>query len=221
MSLQIELGQDVFASDGEKVGSVDRLVLNPETHAIEQFIIHSGFFTREDKLIETGLVRSADQNGVRLNASSDEVHALPTFVEENYAAASAGSLTGGGVVIPNAGGVGQLLYDAPRTGRGYPGTGSYFDPAPINPPPLEPASNVPETDTIIDEGTDVIGSNGEKLGTVGEVAFGSDGQLEAFIVKAGLLFKHDVRVSADQIAEIGADHVRLTITADEADTSSG
>jgi uncharacterized protein YrrD len=217
MSLQIELGQDVIASDGEKVGSVDRLVLNPETHAIEQFIVHSGFFTREDKLIEAGLVSSADQNGVRLNVSSDEVHAFPTFVEEHYAAVSADQLTGGGIIIPNAGGVGQLLYDAPRTGRGYPGTGSYFDPAPIDPPPLEPASNVPETDAIISEGTDVIGSNGDKLGTVGEVTVGPNGQLEAFIVKAGLLFKHDVRVSADQIAAIGSDHVRLTITADEAE----
>lgn len=217
MSIQVELGQDVYASDGEKVGTVDRLLLNPEMHSIEQFIIHSGFFTREDKLVEAGLVSSADRNGVRLNASSEEVHALPTFYEEQYAVASPDQLTAGGIIIPNAGGVGQLLYDAPRTGRGYPGTGSFFDPAPIDPPPLEPASNVPETDAIIGEGTDVIGSNGDKLGTVGEVTFGADGQLEAFIVKAGLFFKHDVRVSADQIAEIGSDHVRLNITADEAE----
>ncbi len=216
MSIQLELGQDVYASDGEKVGTVDRLLINPQTHAIEQFIIHSGFFTREDKLVEAGLVSSADRNGVRLNASGEEVHALPTFYEEQYAVASPDQLTGGGMITPNAGGVGQLLYDAPSTGRGYPGTGSFFDPAPINPPPLQNQSNAPEADVMIGEGTDVVGSNGDKLGTIGDVMFGADGRLEAFVVKAGLLFKHDVRVSADQIAEIASDHVRLNITADEA-----
>lgn len=220
MTAQLELGQDVFTRDGEKVGTVDRLVVNPRTRAVEQMIVHSGFFTREDKLIETGLIERIDADGIRLNASGDEVHAFPAFVEERYAAAPRDDLQGGGMVIPNAGGTGQLLYEAPATGRGYPGTGSIFDPAPLDPPPLEPASNVPENDAIIGEGTDVIGSNGEKLGTVSDVTFDTHGQLEGFVVKAGLFFKHDVRISADQVAQIGSDHVRLSITADKADTGA-
>ena len=218
MATQLELGQDVFARDGEKVGTVDRLVVNPRTRAIEQIIVHSGFFTQEDKLIESGLIDRVDAGGIRLDASGDEVHGFPTFVEEHYAAASHEDSGGGGLLIPNVGGTGELMYEAPATGRGYPGTGSIFDPAPTNPPPLETASNVPENDAIISDGTDVIGADGDKLGTVSDVTIDTRGHLESFVVKAGLLFKHDVRITADQIAEFGSDHVRLSITADQADS---
>lgn len=217
MVIKLELGQDVYARDGEKVGSVDRLIINPRTRAIEEIIVHSGFFTREDKLIETGLIERADSGGVRLNASGDEVHGFPTFVEERYTAAPHEGWQDAGMVIPNAGGTGQLLYEAPVTGRGYPNTGSIFDPAPIDPPPLETTSNVPENDAMISDGTDVVGANGNKLGMVSDVTFDAEGGLEGFTVKAGLFFKHDVRINADQIAEIGSNHIRLSITADQAD----
>lgn len=217
---QLELGQEVFASDGEKVGTVDRLVINPQTRTVEQLIVHSGFFTREDKLIDTGFIANVDARGVHLNATGDDVHGFPVFAEERFAVASHEDHADAGMVIPNAGGTGQLLYDAPFTGRGYPESGSFFDPAPLDPPPVETTSNVPETDVIVSDGTDVIGSDGDKVGTVSDVTLDTDGRLESFVVKAGMLFKHDVRIGADQVAEIGSRHVRLNVTADQADSRS-
>jgi uncharacterized protein YrrD len=68
-------------------------------------------------------------------------------------------------------------------------------------------------------GTDVIASDGRRVGTVHEVTYGADGGVTGFVVKEGVLFKHDVRIPIERVATMGAKHIHLNVTAEEAEAA--
>jgi hypothetical protein len=110
------------------------------------------------------------------------------------------------------------------TGGGdYPHTGTapFFFEAPIGNVEAQNVSNLPEDSLLISEGTDVIGSDGKKVGTIDELIVDDERKVTAILVKAGWLFKHDVRMPVTAVAAAAHDHVRLKITAEEAEHGAG
>ena len=69
---------------------------------------------------------------------------------------------------------------------------------------------------MLRRGSDVVGSDGRKVGTVDEVFAGDRAGIGAFLVKAGFLFKHDVHAPAARLAEVDDERGRLNVTAEEA-----
>lgn len=121
------------------------------------------------------------------------------------------------VILPSAGVGGMVFHDNPGAGADYPGTGTVFDPALIDPPPVEVRSNLAETEVMLGKGSNVVGAGGHKVGTVDEVFAGDRDGIDAFLVWAGFLFKHDVRIPIAWVAEVDDERVRLNVTADEAE----
>jgi uncharacterized protein YrrD len=215
----INLGADVLSRDGDKVGSVGRIVLDANTKAIHKFIIEGGFLSNERRIADVDMVTSADSNSVHLDLTSDQVGELPNFVEQQFSAVSEDDFNALPFVQPNAGGAGMYLYGAPAVGRGYEGTrDSFFNSAPADAPAVQNVSNLEETDVLISEGTDVYGADGEKVGSVDEVVMDSSGQIRGFLVKSGVIFKTDVRIPIDLVDNAGGDRITLSVTGAEAET---
>jgi uncharacterized protein YrrD len=72
---------------------------------------------------------------------------------------------------------------------------------------------------MISHGTEVVASDGRKVGTVAEIFVTPDGKVTGFVVKAGFLFKRDVVIPIEWVAEIGEKHIRLKMTADDTEES--
>lgn len=219
--MRIDLGTDVFASDGEKVGTVERIVVDSNTKEIHKFIVHRGFLTHDDKLVDIEMVTGQDADGLRLDLTSDQVNELPDYVEERFIQIPEQDRDALPFILPNAMGAGTYLYGAPNVGRGYEGSqDSFFDAAPSVAPVVEEQSNIPETDVMISEGTDVYGADGDKVGSVGEVLVGNDGAINGFIVSKGMIFKKDVRVPIDWVEAADGSEIRLNVTAAEAEAGA-
>ena len=62
----IELGTNVYGSDGEKIGSV------AETQS-QYFVIEKGFIFTTDIYIPRSTVASRDEDGIRLSMTKDEI----------------------------------------------------------------------------------------------------------------------------------------------------
>lgn len=217
--MQVDLGMTVYASDGEKVGSVNKIVLDPESKTIGKFIVDGGAFSGSHKLVDINMVTGAVDDGLRIDIPKSEFNDLPDFVQERFVVAEQEQVTDYPFITPNAGGAGSFLFAAPGAAHGYGGrTDSLF--APVNPvaPVVETRSNLRDVDVVISEGTDVVGSDGEKVGTVGKVVFNDDGSLAGFIVSKGLIFKNDVRVPIDWVTETGNDRIVLNVPSAEAET---
>jgi uncharacterized protein YrrD len=220
--MQVDLGMTVYATDGDKVGTVEKLVLDAENKTVGKLIVHTGGLGhRNDKLVDISMVTRSQDNDLYLDLPKHEFDELPAYVEKEFIVASENDIADFPMVRPGAvGGGGYLIGNPTLPGRGYQETVNDTFFAPVNPvaPVVESRSNLRDVDIVVDKGTNVVGSDGEKVGTVGDVVYGADGALVGFVVKKGLLFKSDMRVPAELIAETGEDEIRLNVPAAEAET---
>jgi uncharacterized protein YrrD len=219
--MNIDLGMDVFGSDGEKVGTVERIVVDSNTKRIHKIVVHRGFLSHDDKLVDIEMVSSQDSDGLRLDLTSNQVNELPGYVEERFVQVPQEDWNALPYIQPGAAGGGAYLYGAPYAGRGYEGSqDSFFDAAPSVAPVIEDQSNISETDVMISEGTDVYGADGDKIGSVGEVLVSNDGAINGFVVSKGLIFKKDVRVPIDWVESANGDQVTLNVTSAQAESAA-
>lgn len=218
--MRVELGSDVYDRTGDKVGTIDRIVVDPDTKEIDKFIVRQGFLARHDILIGTENVERNDDDGVHLNLTSEELAEFPEFVEEQFTAMTDVERNSLPYIVPNAGGAGMYLWGATDAGRGFDERGSMFEPARSSGPVVENRSNIPEEDVVISQGTDVLGADGEKVGTVDELVFDEHGKVNGFIVRAGFIFTRDIRVPMDWVESTGEEHIRLRVDSRDAEMRS-
>lgn len=69
----IKEGNEVFSSDGEKVGDVHRIVFDAETGRPLSFIVRSGFLFTHDAELPGDTIASVDDEAIYLNLTKDQV----------------------------------------------------------------------------------------------------------------------------------------------------
>ena len=215
--MRIDLGQDVRSSDGRTVGSVVGLVVDGRTFEVTRLLVGHGR-GEAPRLVDATAATAGDGGQVGLDITADAFAAMPML-------ASVETATGPRIpdfptIIPAGGVGGPVLADASTTGPGYPG-GDFFDIAPIDPPVVEVDSNLLTSEVVLHKGSDVVSSDGHKVGTLDEVTFGELGELAGLVVQAGFLFHHDLRIPVAEVADFGTDKVHLKITRDAAEGHRG
>ncbi len=221
--MDLGLGKRVNSRDGQHVGNVDGFVVDYTTRDIESFVIRSGVFLKHDRFVSLELIDQIDPEGtVTLTISTPEVKTLPEFAERNFVHATPDDLTDMPEMWSGIGGMGSMgvgalpvYFGTGSDALGFRSSGMSREVAQRDAPGAESESNLPSQDIVIDRGTDVIASDGKKLGTIDDVISGPDGRITGYIVRAGFLFHHDVAIPAAMIETIGEDHVRLRVTAEE------
>jgi osmotically-inducible protein OsmY/sporulation protein YlmC with PRC-barrel domain len=78
----IRRGLPVYTADGDRAGTVDHLLIDPETHRVTHIVIHRGrwFSQGEDYMAAIDHVSTASEYGIRLRLSRDELDQLPRYL---------------------------------------------------------------------------------------------------------------------------------------------
>ena len=215
---KVDIGAKVTSSDGKDVGNVEKLMLRGDSNQVGGFILSKHLFGTE-KIVPARLVASSTEHEVTLSVSSAEAEKLSNVIHTQMVDAP-GELTYGiglGGLVDTAGTGGKWVVRGSSGGQ-YPHTGSeaFFFEAPIGNVEVENISSLPEGALLISDGTDVVDAEFKKIGRVDEVVLDGD-TVTAIIVKAGFIFKHDLQIPVTMIAGASSDHIRLTISADEAE----
>lgn len=220
INMDIQLERSVLGSDGEQIGTVDRLIIDRETHKVREFMVKEGTILTTDRIVDVDKVQNIDDDGsVHLNISSDEADSLPPFVETQYTEPTDQDLDTMPPVWAATGAGGGPLFWAPTgPGRMEPTEGSMFEPAPIDPAPAEPERPVDQQSVVVDEGTNVVGSDGEDVGTVEEVYYDNSGEISGFRVTSGMLFTKKIDVPIRWVDDIRPDAVQLNKDAEQAES---
>lgn len=223
----IHIGTPVHSSDGHHLGDVDQLVIDGDTRHIVYLVIDKTVMT-DGRLVEPINISHADDKGVTLKLTKAEAEdQLESVVKREFAqfrgaeAFPGGGLVGGVGVSPGSisSGDNWVLLGS-GGGGGMAQTGSFG----LMPTPIvgdivtETFSNVGAENTTISSGTDVLDTNEKKIGKVDEILFDDNQAISGFIVKAGFLFHHDLEIPIDWVVSIGSEHVRISKTAEEAET---
>jgi uncharacterized protein YrrD len=217
---EVNVGARVKSGDGKKLGVIEQLIVHPETFRVDGFILGKGILS-DDKIVPADLVTATDRSGLVLGIDKDKISELPTVIHEQLLRASGPVSFGAGlnqVDIPGSGD--QWFLRGPSGGQlPHTGTESFFMQAPIGGIVTENVSNLSRDHVMISEGTEVIGSDGEKVGNVDEI-FVEKRVITGVLVRAGRLFHHEVRIPRSTIAGLSHQRIRLNVSAEEAERQS-
>jgi uncharacterized protein YrrD len=202
--MQFKEGAKVFTSDGEKVGSVDRVVLDPRTKEVTHAVVRKGFLFAEDKVVPVSLIGAATEERVVLREDAGDLEALPDFEETFY------------VPIGDAETHTPLPPDYARPLYWYPPVSTIGWGGPIYPPlppyVVETERHIPEGTVALKEGARVISSEGEHVGNVEAVLTGPQADRAThLLVSRGLILTENKLVPTTWVSRVGEDEVHLLV----------
>ncbi|HSL29138.1 MAG TPA: PRC-barrel domain-containing protein [Anaerolineales bacterium] len=76
-TIPLQEGTDVISADGEHVGDVERLFIDPESNKATHFLISQGLLFKDRKLVPIHWVKSVEEAEVHLVVSSRLLERLP------------------------------------------------------------------------------------------------------------------------------------------------
>ena len=214
---EINIKTPVCAMDGANLGDVTRVFVDVERNRLTYLAVDKGIF--EERLVDADLVADSSADRVTLSITEAEAKRLPRYVHREVVQ-TRGTIelpTHSGATVRLAGTNGRW-HEVDTAGAEFPDAigSSLFMQAPIGQIITQEITSISEGEVAISERTDVVGSDGRKLGRVDEVLFDDENRIVGFVVKTGLLVKHDVRIPMAWVAGIAHDHVRLSVTKEEA-----
>ncbi|MFN0073322.1 MAG: PRC-barrel domain-containing protein [Chloroflexota bacterium] len=207
-AMRIELGAKAVTSDGEEVGTVKHLVLDPTTTELRSAVVEHGLINREARLVPLELLVASSEERADLACSRDEFEQLPEYFESNFTSPPPGytlplSYPGGGLLWP-------LAFPAPAI------QGSTESSAAVD----EQSELLRQHDlenAIIDTDSDVMSRDGEKIGEVEHLAIDSvTGKPSRLVVRKGFLLHTSLELPIGAIASVDDGVVTLNLDKSEA-----
>ena len=211
----VNVGGRAYSRDGSDLGEITNLIIHPDSGHLAGILIDKGIFSSE-RIVMANLILSTDIDGVTLTINSAEVERLPVNTHEML------QRTPGTVTMPagmsgmvNVTGSGQQWVRSSASHGTYGGasSGTLFMQALIGHVDSVAVNGLPEGVVLVNEGTDVISSDGKKIGRVDEIFVDDDDKMTSVLVRAGWLFKHDLTIPMSLIAGVTHGYLRLNATA--------
>jgi uncharacterized protein YrrD len=205
--MQFSEGATVLTADGEKVGTVRRIVIDKPTREVTHLVVGEGFLLPRDTLVPIADVANSTDDVIELESGVDPA-AFDEYVETRFVVDSTS--------LPAFGTPGFIVYPAA-------GVGMSAEVAIPGPPTTagEPRSRLPETEAMVDEGTPVITVDGRRFGKVDEIVTLDDGRIDAIVVRRGWIFRRRRVIPVGWIREIGPHEIVLTVDFDRVKTEAG
>jgi uncharacterized protein YrrD len=212
--MKVELGAKVVASDGDEVGTIDKLILDPDGGDVHAIVVHKGVLFGKDVEIPIEEIASQRDGVVRLRSTRSDLDALPSFHEGSYTTPpperSQEIVSGYG--YPAASLLWPSRWSGPVSGEpyGHDAVGAVGE---------EVAAIHREQDlgnAVIAEGSTVRSRDGEKIGEVHRLVFDAQtARPTVLVIRKGFLFTEDVDVPVGLISSVDDDVVYLDVQRDE------
>jgi|SRR5438105_7439195 len=196
--MQIQLGAHVRTSDGHRLGEIKRVVWDPETNEVRDFVVSTGGLIGHDVLISREVIERASvgTDEIAVDLTKDELNGLEHYADANFAP-------------PPYGWMAPASYTYPIASYLFP-----MDPAavPLAAPTNDDAASRPRRPTI-KKGMPVKDPEGKTVGQVTEVRIDDmTGELRSIVVEeqgaAGIANASTFEVPADHF-DVGAGEIQL------------
>lgn len=198
--MDIDIGADVFVESGEKVGTVERVIVDRLSWEVSDIVVHTDFVAADDFIVPVSMIAESAKGKVRLRATLDELRQMPHYVEAEFEVPPPGSAD---VLAYNPGNI--LVPLKPPFPPPYP--------VPPPPPPLpELASEVSAEPIQLSEGTEVEALDGP-IGTVDDVLLDTyQDRITAFVVRRSDFLGKDVTIPVEWISDVNEFRVKVAAT---------
>jgi uncharacterized protein YrrD len=203
--MRLEKGMDVWTAQGEKIGTLSRVVIDAKTRDVTDIVVDRGAFTVGEKVIPVGLVDLENSDGIQLRETNQDVDEFLEYETTHHVPLD-------NVDEPYENIQASFWYPPTNLSLAPGGGGMLPDVAPDRVARTE--SSIPEGRIAISQGAQVFSSDDQHLGNVDQVIIDSQSnQLSHFVIGKGLLFKEHKLVPAQWIDHVGEEKVYLAVEA--------
>jgi uncharacterized protein YrrD len=175
--MQFKENTMVKGTDGEDVGKIDRVVMDPRNGKITHLVVQKGMLFPEERVVDIDLVATANEDEVVLTEPADKLE-LPIFEEMYYLSFDQ---------LDSSTAVRHFPLGYARPIFGYPPLGAQQA--------LYPRGvrrNIPEDTLALKEGAKVYSSDEEHVGDVEKVfADPMNDRVTHFLIAKGLIFTEE------------------------------
>jgi uncharacterized protein YrrD len=210
IKMQFKENADVLTSDDQKVGRIDRVVIDPKSLEVTHLVVKRGFLFTQDKVIPVDRVEATTENGVVLKAGAENPDDLPDFEETHH------------VPVVDVASFRRkrpeytrpMLWYGPLGGvpwwerRAYPGF-----PRPVFVKKTE--QNIPDGTIPLEEGAKVISANDIHVGNVERIYTESEEQRATYLlISQGLLLKEKKLIPTIWVDSVLEEEIKLCVESD-------
>jgi uncharacterized protein YrrD len=203
--VQFQKNATVLAADGEDVGSLDRVVLVPETKAVTHIVVRKGtLLNKVDRVVPINLVADTTEDQIVLRAEAGDLESFPPFEEEHFVEEK-GDLD----KPPSAESTSPSTF-------GFPEVDPPFLAVPGEKFISEVEQNIPEGTVALKEGAKVITAEGKHVGNVERVLAEPSvvDQVTHLLISTGMLLKKTKLIPIQWVAKMSENEVQLRVEAD-------
>lgn len=204
--MELKEGTDVFTSSGEQVGRINRFILHPSTNEVTHIVVQKGWLLPDDKVVPMTMINTATEDRVVLNEEISEFDELPSFEETHYVELTADDRPPAERPVSS---FAPAYYWYPPSGYiGYPAFGPGYHGGPV-----ETTRNIPEDTIPLEEGSEVVGSDGDQIGNIERLVVDSESHRAThFVISSGGLLKERKLVPAHWVRSIEENKVQLVVS---------
>jgi uncharacterized protein YrrD len=209
--MRFEQGADVYTAQGDKVGEIDRVVIDPKTNEVTHVMIKKGFLLPVDKVVPISLIGPIVDDHVTLRKNAGDLESLPNFKETHYISVDEED-------VEEAAEQGQAhpLLWYPPVGASWWNTGGYLGfPGifyPIPPYVVGTKRNIPEGTVALKEGAKVISMDDKHVGNVETVLTDSEeNRATHLVISKGLFSKQRKLIPTSWVSIVMADEIHLAV----------
>ncbi|HJR79109.1 MAG TPA: PRC-barrel domain-containing protein [Anaerolineales bacterium] len=201
--MEFKQGAEVFSGDGEKIGTLSRVVIDPRTREVANLVVEKGLLFKTDKVIPVTLVDLDIEDRIVLKKTNQDIlEDFPDFETSYYVPLDQPD-------NPYQDDI-EASYLYPPLHLGWTAGGHLGYPVPEY--VLKTEQDIPEGTVALEKGAKVISRDGEHVGNVEEIITESQGdRVTHFVVSEGFLLKEHKLVPAVWIAEVTEEEIHLSV----------
>jgi sporulation protein YlmC with PRC-barrel domain len=210
-TIQLQKNAAVLTVDGQSVGSLNRVVVEPESRTLNAIVVRTGgLFSKEEKVVPIDVVAETHEDQIRLNEKARDLDEFPPFEEEV-------AINGSESARPDV-----PTENPPLTAVGHPDAGRPAIPSvpavPAGGMVTEVRQNIPEGTIAMEETPKIITVEGIHAGDVERIlADPTDDHLTHLLVSNGLFKKTVKLIPIQWVAMLGMEHIHLKVKKRELD----
>lgn len=204
--MELKEGTDVFTASGEQVGRINRFILHPATSEVTHVVVQKGWLLPDDKVVPMTMINTATEERVELKQDIAAFDELPSFEETQYVGLHPDDILPTG--SPGYSFAPAYYWYPPSGYIGYPAWGPGYSGGPV-----ETTRNIPEDTITLEEGSDVVGSDGEHIGNIERLVVDAESHKAThFVISSGGLFKERKLIPTHWARSIEEKKVHLVVS---------
>jgi uncharacterized protein YrrD len=201
--MHIKIGVPIYAEDGQ-VGRVSRIILHPSTGEMQGVVATEDALLPHDVVIPISRIIRADEEGMTVRGTSEDVANLDVFALSQYAVPPEDWIP------PTDDPSSVYLFPASPYSVGA------FDRPWTSPPPTHEVESLKQGDVEVNSTTAVYCGN-RQVGRVDRIFTEGDTEQVTHVVLNRGTMRRDIAVPINRIASIGDEGIQLDLTEEELD----